>query len=275
MTPRLRRLGADYQRITTAFSGHPYIQVEPLGPVPPDRYRVIYWLTGVHQDRDGALQRVDQHVVEVMLQGGYPREKPYCTTTSPIFHPNFGNYVCIADFWSPGQALVDVVLQIGDMIQYKLYNTSSPLNALAARWAVQNIASLPVGGKELVPLEPEISLGATANPGLANGSDSDGHGQSQDQAAGREPALPPADGGQQSEPGPRSAQPEAVPAPTQPEPSPAATHPEASPPAVEPEPLPVSVPPVPAPAEDGATCRACGAQWTGTRFCTQCGQRGE
>lgn len=159
MNPRMRRLQADYSKLVAAFSGHPHIKLEPHGTAPPERYRAIYSVPGLHKTADGQLVRVDQHLVDIHLPSGYPREKPYCTSPSPIFHPNFGNYVCIADYWSPGQSLIDVVVQIGDMIQFKLYNTSSPLNALAARWAVENIAKLPVGTCELLPLEPEVRLG--------------------------------------------------------------------------------------------------------------------
>ena len=161
MTPRLRRLEADYTRLMTALAGHPALTLQPMGPPPSDRYRVVYRVPGMHRLPDGAITRADRHVIDIQLVGGYPREKPYCTSLSPVFHPNFGAYVCIADFWSPGQTLLDVVVQIGDMLQYKLYNTSSPLNAVAARWAVENIAQLPLGTVELLPVEPEISLGAT------------------------------------------------------------------------------------------------------------------
>ena len=164
MNPRLRRLRADQQRLLAAFAGHPHIRVEPVGPPPPEQYRIVYNVPGLHRGAEGSLVTAHQHVVELNLLGGYPREKPYSTSTSPVFHPNFGNYVCIADFWSPGQALTDVVVQIGDMLQYKLYNTSSPLNALAARWAVENIAELPIGDIELQPVEPEIQLGELRTP---------------------------------------------------------------------------------------------------------------
>lgn len=159
MTPRLRRLEADYNRLTTALAGHPSVTLQPMGPPPPDRYRVVYRVPGMHSRQPGVITPVGQHVVDIQLVGGYPREKPYCTSLSPVFHPNFGAYICIADFWSPGQTLLDVVVQIGDMLQYKLYNTSSPLNAVAARWAVENIAHLPLGLVELMPVEPEINLG--------------------------------------------------------------------------------------------------------------------
>ena len=158
-SPRLRRLGADAQHLVAAFTGHPYIRVEPVGPHPPERYRVLYQLPGLWMDQ--ATNQVvvrSQHVVEIYLPPEYPRDKPYCTTPNPVFHPNFGNYICIADHWSPGQALIDVVVQIGDMLQFKTFNTASPLNAVAARWATVNPDRIPVSNLDLFPSEPEITI---------------------------------------------------------------------------------------------------------------------
>ncbi len=162
MNPRFRRLEADYQDLVAAFAGHQYIVVEPVGAVPPERYRVIYNVPGLCVDRDGKASRVFQHLVHIQLPAAYPREKPYCTTEATVFHPNFGAYICIADFWSPSQSLVDVVVQIGDMLQYKLYNTRSPLNAPAAQWAAANVGLLPIGTLELRPREPEVKLRLSA-----------------------------------------------------------------------------------------------------------------
>lgn len=159
MNPRLRRLTADQSSLVQAFSGHPAIEVTALGPAPSDRYRVIYRVPALRRTETNELEMVNMVVVEVSLPAGYPREKPYCTTATPIFHPNFGNYICIADFWSPSMTIVDTIVEIGDMLQYKLYNTQSPLNALAARWVVDNIDKVPLGSVEMIPLEPEIRLG--------------------------------------------------------------------------------------------------------------------
>ena len=144
-SPRHRRLASDQQQLFTAFSAHPYIRVEPLGPAPAEKYRIIFTVPGLHITPANDLVTVNQHIVELNLVSGYPREKPYCTSLSPIFHPNFANHICVADYWSPGQALVDVVIQIGDMLQYKTYNTQTPLSAVAARWAAENVNRLPVG----------------------------------------------------------------------------------------------------------------------------------
>ena len=160
-SPRQRRLASDQQQLFTAFSAHPYIRVEPLGPAPAQKYRLIYNVPGLHLTPANELVTAHQHIVEMNLVGGYPKEKPYCVSFSPIFHPNFANHICIADYWSPSQALVDVVIQIGDMLQYKSYNIQSPLSALAAKWAVENAARLPIGQLNLYPQEPEIHFTAS------------------------------------------------------------------------------------------------------------------
>jgi hypothetical protein len=159
LSPRDRRLRSDAQQLMAAFAGHPNIRIEAVGASPPERYRLVYNVPGLWLDSDsGNVAIRQQHVVDMYLPPEYPRDKPYCTTPNPVFHPNFGNYVCIADHWSPGQALVDVVVQIGDMLQYRTYNTDSPLNALAARWVTVNPGQVPLANIDLLPREPEIQL---------------------------------------------------------------------------------------------------------------------
>ena len=159
MTPRLRRLTADQTAIVAAFAGHPSIEVTPIGPAPVDHYRITYRVPALRKSATNELEPVNLVVVEMTLPTGYPRDKPYCTTETRIFHPNFGNYICIADFWSPSNSIVDVIVEIGDMLQYKVYNTQSPLNALAARWVVEHVDRIPLGNIQLIPIEPEIAFG--------------------------------------------------------------------------------------------------------------------
>jgi hypothetical protein len=91
-----------------------------------------------------------------------------------IFHPNFGpnigDEICIGDYWSPAQSLSDIVVTIGELIQYQRYNTRSPLNAVAARWVAQNEAIFPVGHVSLFQAEPSIQLGGTQSTGSATPS---------------------------------------------------------------------------------------------------------
>ena len=48
--------------------------------------------------------------------------------------------------------LDDLIIRIGRMIAYQEYNTKSPLNGLAAKWAAQNSHLLPIDAR-LVALQ--------------------------------------------------------------------------------------------------------------------------
>lgn len=186
----MRRLAADAQQMRTEFAGHPQIDVTPLGFEPAEAYRVTYRLTGVALDPQGQPEYVHVHHVHVQLPATYPRSKPLFRMETPIFHPNFGSRVgeevCIGDYWSPAQSLADIVVTIGEMIQYQRYNVRSPLNAVAARWVAENESVFPVGAVPLFQAEPEISVGtrsggeASVPTKIAVGSvgDPDGHARS-------------------------------------------------------------------------------------------------
>lgn len=158
MSPRTRRLAADYEALVKAFAGHPNINVAVVGAVPPERYRILYRVPGLMLAEDSRPTRTAQTIVDVYLPPDYPRVQPYLTAATPVFHPNFGSHVCIADYWAASQTLVDIVVQVGEMIQWRTYNTRSPLNAIAARWAVENTTQLPVGNLDVVPLRDDILL---------------------------------------------------------------------------------------------------------------------
>ena len=151
MNPRLRRLENDYRELRSRFDGDPYVTITPLGPYPPDKYQIVYRVPSLRLDASNSLVRTQQTVVTITLPMGYPREKPHAETIDPVFHPNFGAYVCMADFWAPGQSLGDIVTSIADMLQFKKYNIRSPLNAVAAEWANENAQQLPLA---------DIALGA-------------------------------------------------------------------------------------------------------------------
>jgi ubiquitin-protein ligase len=157
--PRLRRLAADYESVRAEFSGHPHVHVEPHGPQrPPDTYRVVYRVRGLRLNGNQP-EAVDEHHVEIRLPLGYPREKPLCTPLTPVFHPNVKDAYCIQDYWAAGQSLVDTVAKIADMIQFRVYNPASPLDALAARWATDNQHLFPLGNVTVGTPEVEIVIG--------------------------------------------------------------------------------------------------------------------
>jgi hypothetical protein len=59
--------------------------------------------------------------------------------------------VCIGDFWAASEGLDDLIIRVGRMIAYQEHNTRSPLNGLAAKWAAQHAALLPIDSREIAP----------------------------------------------------------------------------------------------------------------------------
>ena len=149
ISPRLRRLENDYQSIRTKFDGHPNIKVHAIGVTPPERYRVVYQVPSLRLDPQNRPIITNVTVVDFELPSGYPKDKPRAVAAEQVFHPNFGDYICIADFWSPAQSLSDIILEVGEMLQWQKYNILSPLNAVAANWASEQRANLPVGHIDL------------------------------------------------------------------------------------------------------------------------------
>jgi ubiquitin-protein ligase len=132
--------------------------------MPPEVYRFQYLIRGLYVAPDGAILERNDHLLEVNLSLGYPRRAPQCRMLTPVFHPNFDDSsVCIGDFWAASEALDDLIIRIGRMISYQEYNTKSPLNGLAAKWAAQNSNLLPVDPRPIAPpLEPapQVVVGA-------------------------------------------------------------------------------------------------------------------
>ena len=130
------------------------MRVAAVSGDPPTHYRVAYRVPGLAWDESThSAKRLDEHVVHINLPLGYPKQKPRCTMSTPIWHPNVGDYVCIEDDWSAGVSLVDIIAHIGDMIQYKSYNLRSPVNKPAAEWEGRNEDLFPVGDRDIVPPE--------------------------------------------------------------------------------------------------------------------------
>lgn len=150
MTARMRRLLSDYEQVKKDFAGHKNIIVTPVGDDMPEQYRVTYFVNGIYLLPDGRIQTLGRHEIEITLHADYPRYKPICKILTPIWHPNFRDgQICIGDIWGAGESLSDIIVNIGDMIQYKSWNSYSPLCADAAKWAMENKHLFPVGNIDL------------------------------------------------------------------------------------------------------------------------------
>ena len=168
MNPRLRRLQSDYDLVREVFSGHPHVNIEPIGSrLPPESYRVEFRLRGLYLNGDQPDYR-DVHRAEIMLPRHYPAEKPYVVPLAPIFHPNIRDYFCIADYWAAGTTLADVVAKLGDMIQWRVYNPASPLDAIAAKWAIEQESTglFPIGNVDLGVADFDVEVRSRDAPSL-------------------------------------------------------------------------------------------------------------
>jgi ubiquitin-protein ligase len=152
LPPRIRRLTQDHEKLQRRFNEWPLIQMTGTAGLPPEYYRFTYSIRGLYVDSSGQILDRNEHVLEINLSLGYPRRAPQCRMLTPVFHPNFDDVsVCIGDFWAPAEGLDDLIVRIGRMIAYQEYNTQSPLNGLAARWAAEHPEFLPIDPREIAP----------------------------------------------------------------------------------------------------------------------------
>ena len=142
----------DEQTLEALLQGWPMIEITGKAGIPPEIYRFTYNLRGLYVSGSGEIMERDSHLMEVNLSLGYPRRAPQCRMLTPVFHPNFDDsMVCIGDFWAASEGLDDLIIRIGRMIAYQEYNTKSPLNGLAAKWAAQNSHLLPIDPRPVAP----------------------------------------------------------------------------------------------------------------------------
>ena len=151
-SPRTRRLQLDNRMLSQRFANSPMIRITGSAGLPPEIYQFEYRLKGIFVTPNGEILERETHLLEVNLSLEYPRRAPQCRMLTPVFHPNFDDTsVCIGDFWAASEGLDDLIIRIGRMIAYQEYNTRSPLNGLAAKWAAEHLNLLPIDSRIVAP----------------------------------------------------------------------------------------------------------------------------
>lgn len=154
MDVRQRRLQADKDRLMELARRSTRISVQECSSL-GDKFVVTYrcrgllWLPG-----NPSPSITTDHRLGIYLHVNYPRTPPRLQWLTDIFHPNIlspnqNGGVCIGS-WTPAETLDQLVLRIGEMVQYKNYNTRDPLNLDAADWIEQHRHMLPVDNSPLV-----------------------------------------------------------------------------------------------------------------------------
>ena len=151
-SPRARRLQSDYEKVSNRLQSWELGRIDQVEGMPPDLYRICYNIKGLYLDPDGNILERKEHLLEINLSLEYPRRAPQLKLLTPLFHPNFkGSEVCAQDIYAASEGLDDLIFRIGRMIAYQEFNTKSPLNGIAAKWAAENSHLLPVDGRAIEP----------------------------------------------------------------------------------------------------------------------------
>jgi ubiquitin-protein ligase len=143
---------ADAEQMAAAFKSFPLVRIRGASGNPPEIYQVEYHIRGLARGPGGVPTVRDYHVAEIQLTRDYPRQAPKCKMLTPVFHPNIEPAaICVADHWTAGERLVDLVIRIGEMIAFQAYNVKSPLDGEAAQWTDLNRVYFPVDPRDLRP----------------------------------------------------------------------------------------------------------------------------
>jgi ubiquitin-protein ligase len=164
-SPRTRRLMREYEVLRNRFARWPRITIAGTSGIPPESYTISYSCKGLYVDAEGEILERHVHVLAINLSLEYPRRAPQCRMLTPVFHPNFDDAsICTSDFWAASESLDDLVIRIGRLITYQEYNIHSPLNGLAARWAAEHAARLPVDDCNMAPPAEESPSRLVSEP---------------------------------------------------------------------------------------------------------------
>lgn len=147
VSPRIRRLKADFSLIQELNARSDLIKVEPqiVRPgIPPEHYIVTFKcksITAVDEHNKPVIG--EHHQVDIYLHNQYPQRWPGMRWLTPIWHPNINHLngsVCIdAAWWAASRSLDRLVVMLGEMLQYKNFHDDPskppfPWDPDAARW---------------------------------------------------------------------------------------------------------------------------------------------
>jgi hypothetical protein len=148
--PRFARLAIEYTHLMNLAARSRFIKVEPVDVQPgwpPEKYVVTYTCKGIAGiDEGGAPIFSEFHQVSLYLGRDYPLREPYLKWLTPIWHPNIEHeephHVCTnyIQSWFSSKRLSDLVLIMGEMVQYKRYHAQwthpYPIDRETACWVI-------------------------------------------------------------------------------------------------------------------------------------------
>lgn len=148
---RETRLRNEYNKVRELVDRSDFVHIVATDGTPPDRYKIRFTCNGVESIRpNGQPVLRDVHEVSVYLHAEYPLKQPQLKWLTPIFHPNIHvtGAVCIGAWWA-AKTLDELLLTLGEMVQYKNLDPKDPMNSKAAQWANRNRQLFPIDSRPL------------------------------------------------------------------------------------------------------------------------------
>ena len=151
MDIRETRLRNEHRLVRELVNRSELIQVLATDGDPPEKYLIRFTCTGVEKiNPHGRPVLRNVHEVKIYLHAEYPLKQPQLKWQTPIFHPNIHatGAVCIGAWWA-AKTVDELLLTLGEMIQYKNYDANDPMNSRAAAWAKRNRRLFPIDNRPL------------------------------------------------------------------------------------------------------------------------------
>jgi|SRR5215212_3353693 len=148
---RYARLAIEYTKLINLAARSNFIEIHPVEVQlgwPPEKYIITYRCRGIASvDAHGLPLASELHQVSMYMGSDYPLKEPYLRWLTPIWHPNIDHlephHVCTNNVqnWFAAKPLAELVLAMGEMVQYKHYHAKwvspFPLDRAAADWVLQ------------------------------------------------------------------------------------------------------------------------------------------
>jgi ubiquitin-protein ligase len=118
----------------------------------PEKYLIEYRCAGLAITDTGGVSAHEKHRMSVIFKYDYPSKPPMLIWHTPLWHPNIRPPgVCPhGRKFAVSVPLDQIVLTVGEMVQYRNFNLSDPFNHDAAAWARQNLDKFPVDQRDLL-----------------------------------------------------------------------------------------------------------------------------
>ncbi len=163
---RAKRLRAEFDRVRKLHESGGLVAIEQVVGDPPDHYIVRYTCRGIMRLMGTQPVYGDLHRVVLHLTATYPNEQPQMEWLTPIFHPNIkadGSAVCIGT-WFPAKTLDQLLLMLGEMIQYRNYAAHDPLHLEASLWAMEHKNLFPIDDRMLLEPNRHVETNKSSRP---------------------------------------------------------------------------------------------------------------